>query len=361
MSKLNKSTKNVDSLITDRKTIKKPFFSATLFSRGKKMKKFFTEDSRLYITPQEAHLLSQGVKLNRAIGQWDSLSARIVSDYQKYAGDNSFLWKQWQKKALSLQEKWQATKDGWRNYLTPPRFWNATVVGAILLGMFSMNLIYKYLGPSTSANNNSNNNSISLFEKSRTIKEKSVRPKSQTRVQIAPQILGVSDEKIDFSSDNISESEFIDNVASYLQEQEKKKLEKKIRQMVKGYPIEKMLPYIMTKDRTTIAFLIGIAKKESNWGKRVPVLRGADCYNYWGYRGRRRLMGSGGHTCFNSRKDAVDTVAKRIKYLSENRKLNTPQKMVIWKCGNSCHKHSQQSVRKWISDVGIYFNQLDHD
>lgn len=133
------------------------------------------------------------------------------------------------------------------------------------------------------------------------------------------------------------------------------------RAMVKGYPIEEMLPYIFEQDRLTAAFLIGIAKKESNWGKRVPVLNDQDCFNYWGYRGIRRMMGTGGHTCFNSRKDAVETVAKRLNTLINSQQLNTPEKMIIWKCGFSCNGHSRESVKKWISDVDMYFKQLSDE
>jgi hypothetical protein len=128
--------------------------------------------------------------------------------------------------------------------------------------------------------------------------------------------------------------------------------------MVKGYPIEEMLPEIFAKDRVTAAFLIGIAKKESNWGKRHPVLDGQDCFNYWGYRGQRRLMGSGGHTCFNSRKDAVDTVATRIDKLVNSERLNTPAKLIVWKCGFSCEGHSRESVQKWIADVDAYYSEM---
>ena len=131
-----------------------------------------------------------------------------------------------------------------------------------------------------------------------------------------------------------------------------------VRELVKGYPIEEMLPYIFEKDRVTAAFLIGIAKKESNWGKRVPVLEGQDCFNYWGYRGQRRLMGSGGHTCFNSRKDAVDTVAKRLENLINSERLNTPAKLIVWKCGMSCEGHSRESVQKWIADVDAYYSEM---
>lgn len=145
----------------------------------------------------------------------------------------------------------------------------------------------------------------------------------------------------------------------YFSETAEEEYQAKITGMVKGYPIEEMLPYIFEKDRTVAAFLVGIAKKESNWGKRVPVLDSQDCFNYWGYRGVRRLMGTGGHTCFNSRKEAVDTVAKRIEKLVYSQKLNTPEKMILWKCGFSCEGHSRESVKKWIGDVSMYFSQLD--
>lgn len=147
----------------------------------------------------------------------------------------------------------------------------------------------------------------------------------------------------------------------YFGEVTKEKYEQSIRDMVKGYPIEAMLPYIFQQDRLTAAFLIGIAKKESNWGKRVPVLEGQDCYNYWGYRGIRRMMGTGGHTCFNSREDAVETVAARLTKLIQSEKLDTPEKMIIWKCGFSCQGHSRESVKKWISDVDMYFSQLSDE
>jgi hypothetical protein len=147
----------------------------------------------------------------------------------------------------------------------------------------------------------------------------------------------------------------------FFSEAEKEEYGAQIEELVKGYPIEDMLPYILEKDRIVAAFLVGIAKKESNWGKRVPVLDGQDCFNYWGYRGIRRLMGTGGHTCFNSKKDAVDTVALRLEKLINSNKLDTPAKMVIWKCGYSCEGHSRESVRKWIADVDLYFRELQGD
>lgn len=138
-------------------------------------------------------------------------------------------------------------------------------------------------------------------------------------------------------------------------------LEIEVRDMTKGYPIEEMAPYIAREDPQVAAFLVSIAKKESNWGKRVPVLYGRDCYNYWGYRGKSKEMGTGGHTCFRNRKEAVRTVAKRIDTLVNEKKLDTPSEMIVWKCGYDCSGHSEQSVRKWVSDVAFYFKKFKGD
>lgn len=138
---------------------------------------------------------------------------------------------------------------------------------------------------------------------------------------------------------------------------EKIALEQKIRQMVRGYPIEEMIPYIVEKDSVVAAFLVSIAKKESNWGKRSPKYQGKDCYNYWGYRGPNRV-GSGRHSCFANPKEAVDTVGERIAFLAQEKKLDTPKKMIVWKCGSTCAGHSAFSVSKWISDVDLYFGKL---
>lgn len=132
----------------------------------------------------------------------------------------------------------------------------------------------------------------------------------------------------------------------------------KIDDMVAGFPIAKMSRQIARQDKTTAALMVAIAKKESNWGKRRPVLNGQDCFNYWGYREKRDRMGSGGHTCFDSPEDAVSTVSRRIDTLVTEYERNTPEKMIIWKCGLSCNKDSQSAVKKWIADVDIYYQKL---
>ena len=137
-------------------------------------------------------------------------------------------------------------------------------------------------------------------------------------------------------------------------------LKNTINNILVGTPMENMIEPISQQDKIVAAFLVGIALKESQFGKHSPKLHGQDCYNYWGYRGKRVRMGTGGHTCFNSPEDAVNTVAKRIKTLAITQHRNTPGKMTIWKCGSSCATHSPASVSKWISDVSIYFNKINN-
>jgi hypothetical protein len=57
----------------------------------------------------------------------------------------------------------------------------------------------------------------------------------------------------------------------------------------------------------------------------------------------------------------VKTVAARLNTLINSEKLDTPDKMIVWKCGFSCQGHSRESVKKWISDVDMYFSQLSDE
>jgi len=136
-------------------------------------------------------------------------------------------------------------------------------------------------------------------------------------------------------------------------------LEKEITQLVQGYPIARMTPYISQKDPKVAAFLIAIAKKESNWGKYRPVLDGQNCYNYWGFRLKSEKMGSGGHTCFDSPKEAVDTVAARLDEMVNEENMDSPKDMVVWKCGYGCQNEAKSaSEQKWIRDVNLYYTKL---
>lgn len=135
--------------------------------------------------------------------------------------------------------------------------------------------------------------------------------------------------------------------------------EHKMHKLVTGYPIEAMAPYINEQEQTTAAYLVSIAKKESNWGKRVPRAEdGSDCFNYWGYRGAGSRGIAMGHGCFGSPEEAVGIVGGRLDTLVNEYKFHTPAEMVVWKCGWSCDGHSNQSVKKWITDVGHYYKKL---
>lgn len=221
--------------------------------------------------------------------------------------------------------------------LSPKKALYASLFAGVSFGMVSMSVIQDIKGDDASAQS-----AAAPVSASETVNEEAEK--------LARELS--SEKKYDPSEDLFLQ---------FFSEAEKEEYRKQIEELVKGHPIEDMLPYILEKDRIVAAFLIGIAKKESNWGKRVPVLDNQDCFNYWGYRGVRRLMGTGGHTCFNSRKDAVDTVALRIESLVYSSKLDTPAKMIIWKCGYSCDGHSRESVQKWIADVDMYFKELNQE
>jgi hypothetical protein len=135
-------------------------------------------------------------------------------------------------------------------------------------------------------------------------------------------------------------------------------LERRVKNLAKGFPLEHMASYISEQNEDTAAFLVGIAKKESNWGKRVPQKEGKDCYNYWGYRGKGENLTWDGYTCFHTPKEAIRTVGKRIDTLVLEHKFETPREMVVWKCGWNCDGHGGASVEKWIQDVEYYYRKM---
>jgi hypothetical protein len=133
--------------------------------------------------------------------------------------------------------------------------------------------------------------------------------------------------------------------------------EEKYAKLVEGHPIVAMVPAISKKDKKVAAFLIGIAKKESDWGKYSPQKNGRTCHNYWGYKGGYNPTESG-YSCFDSPEQAVEVVGNRLAELI-GKKIDTPQKMVVWKCGSSCAGHDPVGVKKWISDVSLYYDKLN--
>ncbi len=135
--------------------------------------------------------------------------------------------------------------------------------------------------------------------------------------------------------------------------------EAELRTMVTGYPIEAMVPTIAEYDREIAGLIIGIGKKESNWGKRVPRTdMGEDCFNYWGYKGAGARGIAMGHGCFGEPAEAVHAIGNRLQELVALRKTSEPANMTIWKCGSSCATHSPESVRKWILDVDLYYREI---
>lgn len=134
-------------------------------------------------------------------------------------------------------------------------------------------------------------------------------------------------------------------------------MEMRVKRLVKDSPISHMAPYIAREDPKTANFLVAIAKKESNWGKYSPKKGKKECYNYWGYRGTYNQTASG-YSCFDSERQAVNVVGGRIEELIDQG-IDTPEKMIVWKCGGSCDGHNPESVRKWIRDVDFYYNKIN--
>lgn len=132
----------------------------------------------------------------------------------------------------------------------------------------------------------------------------------------------------------------------------------KIAKMVAGYPILEMVPYISQRDSRVAHFLVAIAKKESDWGRHTPKKNGKECYNFWGYRGPENTTESG-YSCFDSPAHAIEVVGNRIEKLV-NSHVDTPERMVVWKCGSNCEAAGgQAAANKWIADVRALFVKLN--
>lgn len=140
---------------------------------------------------------------------------------------------------------------------------------------------------------------------------------------------------------------------------EKTLLAHELKELVADYPIEVMVPAIASYDREIAGLIVGIGKKESNWGKRTPKLSGEECYNFWGYRGvGSRGLTNDGYGCWNTPEEAVKTIGDRLEKLRDVRSSTEPARMIVWKCGNSCAGHSEESIQKWIADVNFYYREI---
>lgn len=320
--------------------------SVLLSQKYGKVRNFTTSDSKLYFTQNELLKIRRGIRVNFATGMIESVSshreekARYVFSRKKE--DN--VYSDLKERYASLRMYFSDTLRGYTHGVSMVRAWNLSLVGSLIFGMFLMTMIYRYLGPGAQA-------------KMQEAKDK-VETEQIIQKQEAARVLG--EELVRQEVEKKAKDEYTAKLLADSVDIKQADFEKEIREMVKGYPIEQMVSEIAKKDRVVAAFLVGIARKESSWGVHVPVLNGKDCYNYWGYRGIREKMGTGGHTCFDSPKDAVDTVSKRIEFLVLDKKLNTPDKMVIWKCGSNCAvTGGQAAANKWIDDVNFYFRKFD--
>lgn len=296
--------------------------------------------------------------------------------------------------------------------LSPMRMYQVSLTGAMVVGMVSMSLIYRNLGQSAFAQEAGDalevadgkeivrviessseakelvgadkkeethaeeKESVEMVDNNKDVvqSEEKLQNEDSSAQNVTPVIMAdivqkdvpvddVQNTEIKNEEKNSASVKSVDSVVQKdkLQVEEEisgKSLEELAYETVKGYPIEKMLPYILEQDPEVAKYLIAIAKQESQWGERVPVLNGQDCYNYWGYRGQRKLMGTGGHTCFNSREDAVKTVGKRLHTLIYENDRETANRLVVWKCGSTCSGHSQEGVDRWINVVKTYYDRL---
>ncbi len=317
-------------------------FAATVFSRGKRSSVVvFAKDG--YVYPARAiDILGERPLFLSSTGMVDGLHkkgivipAAHIRKPALFVEPSREAFAAVERSFRNLGENVAAGVSGFRLGLSPSRAAYAPLVGAMALGMVSALLLEHSFGGGVKA------------EEARIVYVE--RPAEGERV------LGAGSD----ASDLLDTEAILSDLA--IEDPSKKEFEERVRNMVKGYPIEDMIPYIVEQDRTVAMFLVAIAKKESNWGRRIPVLDGQDCFNYWGYRGIRKMMGTGGHTCFNSREDAVDTVGKRLDTLINKHDLDTPADLILWKCGSSCAGHSPYSVKKWISDVDLYYQKLNKE
>lgn len=317
-------------------SIKKHKNTSWLFSKSGRTDNFYTDDSGLYILQNDLEKVRRGTKALKISKKFDCILPKDVQRrFKELPKQRLNVVHEIKERYVILEEYWSQLFDGSVRGFGLSRAWNVSIVFSVILGMFLMTMLYRYLGQDVSAKT----------------KDTAV-PKKQA----VEQVLGEEDLK----EDEITQKLLAEYQELLKKGNEKEVIAEKIREMTKGYPIEDMADEIAKKDKVIAAFLVGIAMKESTWGKHVPLLDGKDCYNYWGYRGKRARMGTGGHTCFDSRKDAVDTVSKRLEFLVNNEKITTPDKMVVvWKCGYDCSWDNKKNVQKWISDVDKYFDKFN--
>jgi hypothetical protein len=380
---------------------------SALLLRGERTSFFVTEDSGRYISPLAYQKQEQNYERINAVMRFDSVHIR----YQKRHIVGEMYVKHVVMHTSQIFDAMSNYRAALRITMSPMRMYQVSIGGAMILGMVSMSMIYQNLGPSAFAEGlenvmNKNDDAkevVRVIENVDDAKEgdgKSDMKKDVKKEQIETdgdekhtdgskqtEVKDVDTQKAgsvimaDIVPKNTEASGSEDQKAEQEEEQSAKKsvdsavkkeessedhdvqsktFEELAYEMTEGYPIQKMLPYILEQDPEVAKYFIAISKQESGMGVHVPLLNGQDCYNYQGYRAKRKLMGTGQHTCFNSRKDAVETISKRLHTLIYDNKQDTARKLVgTWKCGSKdCAGHSKESVDRWVNTVESVHDQL---
>jgi hypothetical protein len=347
LSKLKKKSKDIDSFGRKNKRelsldlplarfLAKRGNASVLFSSRGRTEKFLTEHAQFYL-PQKKYGKKNLMSIAKLVDSLFIADAFITTRKKR-----KLIYSRGQSDRIydEVKERYQTLGGHLSDFFRSPfggvtviRMWNLSIVSSLIFGMFLMTMIYRYLGQGASAN--LTDSPVPLVLSAESFGDEN---RSQIADEITTQLL-----------------------ATYTQQEKEKEgeMEEEIRKMVKGYPIEKMIPFIAKKDKTVAAFIVGIAKQESDWGKRVPVYNGEDCYNYWGFKGPNRV-GTGGHSCFSNPEEAVNAIAKRLEFLVAKEKVDTPNEMVVvWKCGYDCSWDKPENVKRWVGAVDTYFKKLE--
>ncbi len=331
--------------------------------------RFVTEDSHLCTTQQMQHAALYKKYRVDARRRFDGVHMRYVQEYgiqdrMFFAVSQQFTTLRDQIRGIRKLKTWD---------LSPVRMWQMSMACAMVFGMVTISMVYKNLGNSVQAKADHAHDAFErnpvaavvgaqeefkrLPVEDKVYSEKELlEQKERESLRIARQLRDAA--QAQKRAEQARKVALEQSREQAMVSAEEKQFERKARAMVAGYPIEEMLPEILKLDREVAIYLIAMAKQESQWGKRVPVLHGGDCFNYWGYRGKRERMGTGGHTCFDSREDAVQTVGKRVHTLIYEYQRTTPERMLVWKCGRSCEGHTESGVNAWVSTVTMYRNAL---
>lgn len=320
--------------------------ASVLFSKKYgQVRDFRTRDSKLYLTQNELLRIKRGEKINFVTNRLDSAISRREKtvQYVYRTKPESKIYSELSEKYTHLGAYLRDLFGGYTHGVSLTRAWNLSLIGSLIFGMFLMTMIYRYLGPRAQA-------------KVQEVKEQAEIAQVRGEEQTA-RVLGDNVAKVEAEKKAQIEAE--EKRAKDIIAENQKKFEARIRELVGDSPIKQMAPYMAKEDPLVTAMFIAIAKKESAWGRRVPVNNGRDCYNYVGFRLKTEKLGSGDHSCFATPKEGFERTAKRIKDLIYKENMTTAKKMVSpWKCGYRPDLDDPGAVQKWVSDVDSILKEV---